>query len=184
MPQKQIYISNDDIPVFEELQQYAQQKGESVSSVVMEAVTDFLSARREISGKEEYVIQTIEYGTWIPEPAAVKKLKFYGRLLAVSSIDQGNGDFEQWKIYHTKKGKYLFWRKYGHVQEISLELTGNERDDNAEPATEEFMHAEYFITDSMPECKGIGTVTINERVLPAKLIQDAMDSLQVEWLDV
>lgn len=184
MPQKQIYISNDDIPIYEELQQYAQQTGESVSSVVIEAITDFLAARREMKGKEEYIIQTIECGTFVPEPVSVKRLKFYGRLLAASLSDRTNGIFEQWRIYHTKQGKLVFWHKFGYVEGEQLDLQGAENGSVDQSPQEEFIKAEYFIRDQIPVRNEEGIVTICERVVPAQLVQDAIDNLQVEWLEV
>ena len=108
MPNKTIYVKDEDIKVFEEAEKLG---GDSLSAVIAEAVKRFVSAERsKAAGFEQF---TLEVGRVNSRGADdVRKIRFVGRKLAeqtaytgqTSSQDDRGTDYA---IYQTKAGKII-----------------------------------------------------------------------------
>ncbi len=114
MPQKMIYIKDEDLPIFEQAEELG---GDSLSAVIAEALKRFVAAKQaEAQGMEEF---TLEAG--IIRPAGqgdddLRKVRFVGRLLAEGETFHGQGSDRRdrgmlCRIYQTKAGKILIWWK-------------------------------------------------------------------------
>jgi hypothetical protein len=170
MPNKTIYVKEEDLPIYERAAKIA---GDSLSGVVSDALKEYV-LRKEIEGAE--IKETIiEVGTWgADEDKNTKKIIFEGEKLAElteyddpSENDKTSG--ADWEIYKTKKGKYLVYR---------YKWSRGEKEIN---------RAEYFIINSLPETsEPVKTEGGQEIILPNKLIQKALRGTRtaIERLDI
>lgn len=140
MPQKHIYIREEDLPLFERAQALAGE--ESLSSVITEALRRYIAAKETFQeGFEEVVIKEGLSGEY-------RTLKFYGKKLASQTIYSNcetsnlNDRGYDVTVYLTKKGKLLVhahrwsrWQGEKGYQEYRVfnsleELHGTIRDDS------------------------------------------------------
>ena len=176
MPTKQIYLRNEDMALFAEAEQY----GDSMSKVIVEAVRDFVERKRAERDEEGFAEVEIEVGKLEPEPKDIKVVKFSGMFITKLSIKSDFMEFEEkldeateWVVYKTKKGKFLVYRKHTEVCE---DMDGRHDEKNAS----------YFILDEWP--KNDEAEMLNEKVaLPKWLISKVNQSefgAKTEWLDI
>ena len=108
MPNKTIYVKDEDLSIFEEAEKLGD---DSLSAVIAEAVKHFVAAERsKAQGMEEH---TLEVGQVNSRGADdVRKIRFVGRKLAgqtaytgqTSSRDDRGTDYQ---VYQTKAGKII-----------------------------------------------------------------------------
>ena len=114
MPNKTIYVKDEDLSLFEEAEKLG---GDSLSAVIAQAVKRFVQVKRaETQGLEDH---TLEVGRASTRGADdTRKIRFVGRKLAgqtaytgqTSSQDDRGTDY---KIYQTKAGKIIVhWRHW------------------------------------------------------------------------
>ena len=157
MPQKMIYIREEDLELFEKAQSLA---GESLSGVIAEALRQYVKKKEaEAEGFEEV---TLEVGYWPPRGAKeTKKIRFTGKSLAwgqkftgqTGSRDDRGTDYE---IYLTKKGKYLlYWHQWSRWQN-------------------EGSNADYALLSSLPKPGEEVEGELGDRIVfPASVLEEA-----------
>jgi hypothetical protein len=170
MPNKTIYIKDEDMPLFERAAEIA---GDSLSSVIADALRDYVRRKgAEGAGIREI---TLEVGTWPGKGEKnTRKVAFEGTKLGDLTVFSGQTNSRDdrgvdWEIYRTKKGKYLIYR---HVWS---------RWQN------ECSYAEYYIMDKIPKPDStIKTKDGDYIEVPAGLVQKAMEAVgqMVEILDI
>jgi|LSQX01.2.fsa_nt_gb hypothetical protein len=174
MPNKTIYVKDEDLGLFEEAEKLG---GESLSGVIAEALRRFVDVKRaEQQGMQEH---TIEVGIFRDQGADdTRKVRFIGRLLAEDEIYTGQMSDRrdrgtEFKIYQTKAGKILItWRNWTKWQ--------------GENNT-----ADYATFDELPgyddEISGKALdLCIPPETLPGSLLQEAAEALGqelVEWVE-
>jgi len=171
MPNKTIYVRDEDVSLFKEAEKLG---GDSLSGVIAEALRRFVSVKRaEQQGMQEH---TIEVGTFRDQGADdTRKVRFIGRLLAEDEIYTGQMSDRRdrgtvYQIYQTKAGKILIWWK---------QWTRWEREND---------YADYAVMDALPshgdELLGVVHVDSFEPVtLPGSLLQDAAEALGQEMVE-
>ncbi|WP_439031433.1 EXLDI protein [Gordonia terrae] len=119
MPNKTIYVSDDDIKVLERAQQVS---GGNLSGAVVEALRAYVrAADYRDAGYEEVVLRD--------GPDGVRRKRFFGRLLAEETeFDENTGNATQLTAYEGRTGKvvlavhYVDWVNYGVTRK---QKTGN-----------------------------------------------------------
>src|SRR5215217_6632010 len=111
MPNKTIYVSDADLPVFQRAQELV---GGNLSAAISQAL------RRRLEGFEEI---TVRVGV-----APGRKQRFQGVLLADWNRSTGDGSEEHYRVYRTRTGRFAVHvaRPKGHVWSAGKdgELTG------------------------------------------------------------
>ena len=118
MPAKTIYISEENLPLFERAEELGK---DSLSAVIAEAVKRFVEAKEaEGKGLEEHIL---EVGLFRSQGADdTKKVKFIGRLLAEGTKYSGqtsSGDDRGtiYRIYKTRAGRIIVhWMEWTRWQ--------------------------------------------------------------------
>jgi hypothetical protein len=103
LPNKTLYVRDDDLPLWERAQNYAAERNRSVSAVVTEALKTFLPAEIKAGDMSEIRVETGEeptitrafIGRWLVEPDAD------GTRTVVDGYDAGT----YWGIALTRRGK-------------------------------------------------------------------------------
>jgi len=110
MPNKTIYVRDEDLQVYEDAEKLG---GDSLSSVIAEALRRFVDVKRaEAQGMEEY---TLKVGILRSQgDDDIRKLRFVGRLLASAEVFTGQTSDRRdrgtdYKIYQTEAGNILVW---------------------------------------------------------------------------
>jgi len=171
MPNKTIYVREEDLPVFEEAEKLG---GNSLSAVIAQAVKRFVQVKRaESGGMEEY---TLTAGTLRTEGADdIKQVRFVGRKLAEADVYTGQTSDRRdrgtvYQIYQTKAGKVLVWWKRWSCWE-------GEND-----------YADYAVMDQLPGYdddifgRAHGDM-LGPVELPGSLLQDAAEALGQELVE-
>lgn len=158
--QKQIYIKDADLEIFEKAEALA---GESLSATIAEALRRFVEVEEaKADGMSE---QEIEVGVFSDRSSAdTRKIRFIGKQIASAWVYSGQTGSQDdrgtyYTLYLTKKGKLLLCRKHwSRWQGEDTTVT-------------------YEIYDSLAEIENV----------PGSLIQDAGEALGMdtaEYLDV
>ena len=113
MPNKTIYVKDEDVQLFEEAEKLG---GDSLSGVIAEALRRFVTVKRaEMFGMQEY---TLPVGILCSQgDDDVRTVRFVGRLLAEAEVLTGQTSSRSsrddrgtdYKIYQTQAGKILVW---------------------------------------------------------------------------
>jgi EXLDI family protein len=167
MPNKTIYVSNEDQSVYERAQALA---GDNLSSVLVRALKEFISrTEAQAKGLKEVVIQTGIKGLQ-------QEKRFNGRLVIKW---QGAGDNNDWytsRVFRTAKNQW------------AVELT-------KQPNLEIFRQRDFWRTadyfEYTPDTQLLVLKTLKEAegVLPSALIKvmhqaQSKDEAPVEYLDI
>jgi len=175
VPNKTIYVRDEDLPIFEQAEELG---GDSLSAVIAEAVKRFVSAEKaKAAGFEQF---TLEVGRVNSRGADdVRKIRFVGRKLAgqtaytgqTSSQDDRGTDYQ---IYQTKAGKIIVhWESWSRWDG-------------------EGSSADYAVLDQLP---GHGSEIYGQirddddyiepypEKLPGSLLQDAAEALGQELVE-
>ena len=174
MPNKTIYVREEDLPVFEEAEKLG---GDSLSAVIAQAVKRFVQVKRaESGGMEEY---TLTAGTLRTEGADdIKQVRFVGRKLAEADVYTGQTSDRRdrgtvYQIYQTKAGKILVWWRRWSCWERENDYT------------------DYAVMDALPGYdddifgRAHGDM-LGPVELPGSLLQAAAEALGeelVEWIE-
>jgi EXLDI family protein len=104
MPNKTIYVSDTDLPVFERAQELA---GDNLSSTIAKALRVYIDARE---GKHhDFEEVTLQVGK-----ITRTSKQFIGRLLAKGKLaERTNPEVSQYKVYETRKGNFVLHVKRG-----------------------------------------------------------------------
>ena len=174
MPNKTIYVKDEDVQLFEEAEKLG---GDSLSGVIAEALKRFVDAKRaEVQGMQEY---TLSVGILCSQgDDDTRKVRFVGRLLAEAEVLTGQTSSRDdrgtdYKIYQTKAGKVLvWWRRWTRWEGGS-----------------DFL--DYAVFDALPgyddEVYGkMHGEHLPPETLPGSLLQEAAEALGeelVEWIE-
>jgi len=174
MPNKTIYVREEDLPVFEEAEKLG---GDSLSSVIAEALRRFVDVKRaEQQGMKECNLTVgILHAQGDDD---IRTIRFVGRLLAEATVYSGQTSDRKdrgtdYRVYQTMAGKVLVWWRRWSCWE-------GEND-----------YADYAVMDALPshgdELLGVVHVDSFEPVtLPGSLLQEAAEALGqelVEWVE-
>jgi EXLDI family protein len=97
MPNKTIYVADDDLPIFQRAQELAGGKLSAAISVALRRYVEFEEGRQE--GYEEIVVQVGQGGVG-------RKQRFMGVLLGEWGRTQGNR-VEMFRVYRSRKGRFV-----------------------------------------------------------------------------
>jgi|LSQX01.1.fsa_nt_gb hypothetical protein len=174
MPNKTIYVKDEDLQIFEEAEKLG---GDSLSGIIAEALRRFVDVKRaEQQGMQEY---TLSVGVLRSQGADTRKVRFVGRLLAEAEVltDQTSSSRSSrddrgtdYKIYQTQAGKILVWWKRWTRWEGGSDLL------------------DYAVFDALPgyDDEIYGKVLDLIEKLPGSLLQEAAEALGeelVEWIE-
>ena len=153
MPNKTIYIAEDDMAIFQKAQEVA---GESISKVIVQALQQYVALKEALSsGFKEYEVLRGYQG----EGVNVEKARFIGkRLSGLALYYETEPDEYVYTLYLTRKGQFM----------LQL-MKGENFQDKYAPIDYEFEVIEDF---SKLYTKG----------LPSKLIEDAEKQLGKEHI--
>jgi len=101
MPNKTIYVSDADLPIFEKAQQLA---GGNLSATIAQALRRFVESR-EVRSEGFHEI-TVKVGS-----VAYTRKRFLGRLIAKGRVNTSGGRREALEVYQTAKGKLVLYIK-------------------------------------------------------------------------
>ncbi|MFG1604543.1 EXLDI protein [Actinoplanes sp. NPDC049265] len=95
MPNKTIYVSDDDLPLYQRAQELA---GGTLSAAISAALRRFVEVEEgRQQGFEEVVVRV--------GPGLGRKQRFSGMLLA--EMEQTGERDEKYRVYHTRSGKFV-----------------------------------------------------------------------------
>ncbi|WP_066366491.1 EXLDI protein [Herbidospora mongoliensis] len=97
MPNKTIYVADDDLPMFERAAQLAGGKLSAAISTALQRYVEMEEGREE--GYEEVILK-------VGQGTAVRKQRFAGLLLGEWGRTVGQRD-ERYRVYRSRKGKYV-----------------------------------------------------------------------------
>jgi len=171
MPNKTIYVKDEDLQLFEEAERLG---GDSLSGIIAEALRRFVDVKKsEAQGLQEF---TLSVGTWrFRGDDNLRKVRFTGRKLAEAEVYSGQTSSRDdrgtlYRIYQTRAGKILVWWK---------NWTKWERENDT---------ADYAVLDQLPgyDDEIYGKVLDLIEKLPGSLLQEAAEALGeelVEWVE-
>ncbi|MBO0855536.1 MAG: EXLDI protein, partial [Nocardia sp.] len=100
MPNKTVYVSDDDLPLFQRAQELV---GGNLSGAIVTALRRYIELEEgRQAGFEEIILRVGHNGA--------RQVRFSGVLLT-ESADMGNERFERIRIYRSRKDKYVLHRQ-------------------------------------------------------------------------
>ncbi|MBB5779126.1 EXLDI protein [Nonomuraea angiospora] len=114
MPNKTIYVSDEDLPIFQRAQELAGGKLSTAISVALRRYVEMEEGRQE--GYEEIIVQVGQ--------GAGRKQRFSGVLLGEWGRTSRSGRVEMFRVYRSRKGKFVL-----HVDRSPDWVSGSESDD-------------------------------------------------------
>ena len=168
MPNKTIYVRDEDLQVYEDAEKLG---GDSLSSVIAEALRRFVDVKRaEAQGMDEHHLEVgIFRGSGTSD---LRRVRFVGRQLAAGGKYSGqtsSGDDRGvvYGIYQTRAGKILIWWKHWSRWE-------NENDT-----------ADYAVKDALPgyDDEVWGKALDSPMDIPGSLLQEAAEALGQELVE-
>ena len=171
MPNKTIYVREEDLPVFEEAEKLG---GDSLSAVIAEAVKRFVAVKRaEGQGMEEH---NLTAGTLrAVGDDDIRTIRFVGRLLAEATVYSGQTSDRRdrgtcYRVYQTRAGKILVWWEKWSRWEGENDVT------------------DYAVLNALPgyDDEVPGKIDDYPISLPGSLLQEAAEALGeelVEWIE-
>ena len=169
MPNKTIYVKDEDLAIFEEAEKLG---GDSLSAVIAEAVKRFVSVKRgEGADMKEYTLNVGIFRTQGVDDT--RKIRFVGRLLAEGTtysgqFSDGRDRGTKYRIYQSRAGKVIpVWEHWS--------------DHDGENTT-----VDYIVLGSLPdqndEFEGAG-FGIPVSGFPGSLLQEAAEKLGQEMVE-
>jgi hypothetical protein len=172
MPNKTIYVKDEDVQIFEEAEKLG---GDSLSGVIAEALRRFVTVKRaEMFGMREHALPV---GILHAQGDDTRKVRFVGRLLAEAEVltDQTSprdrdGRGTDYKIYQTQAGRVLVWWKRWTRGEGGSDFL------------------DYAVMDTLPgyndEISGkVHGEHLPPETLPGSLLQEAAEALGEELVE-
>lgn len=104
MAKKTFYLSEEDLTIYEKAKTIA---GDSISSVIMQSLKDIVVKweKQELGFKEEILFEGKEF--YSDSQRQGQLFKFIGKLLSEVSREYESGVTNTYKLYLTRKGKFL-----------------------------------------------------------------------------
>ena len=173
MPNKTIYVKDEDLQIFEEAEKLG---GDSLSGIIAEALRRFVATKKaERQGMQEY---TLPVGVLRSQgDDDIGQIRFVGRKLAeaevltdqTSSRDRDDRGTD-YKIYQTQAGRVLVWWKRWTRWEGGSDLL------------------DYAVLNALPgyDDEVPGKIDDYPISLPGSLLQEAAEALGrelVEWVE-
>ena len=171
MPNKTIYVKDEDLQIFEEAEKLG---GDSLSSVIAEALRRFVAVKRaEQQGMKECNLTVgILHAQGDDD---IRTIRFVGRLLAEATVYSGQTSDRRdrgtcYRVYQTRAGKILVWWKRWTRWEGGSDLL------------------DYAVFDALPgydeEVYGkIHGEHLPPETLPGSLLQEAAEALGEELVE-
>ena len=152
MPRKNLYVTKDDEPIFDEAAEVLGE--ESLSAAIASVLRRAVEAKKaELEGMEQIELEVGTRSGVMSDTPDLKKIRFTGKELAFHRKLQGNDTRGvDTTLYRTKKGKFLLF-----VEDWSRW--------QGEATT-----SEYFIYDTLEDVETSGNAT-------GQLIRDAKEAL-------
>lgn len=157
MATKNIYIADADLPIYDKAVALA---GDKLSSIITNLVRQYVENEEAKTGGMESI--NIEVG----DKSNYKKVQFVGKVIASENTyhgqtSEGRDRGTEWKIYATKKGKFLVWWEHWSCWQ------------------NEGSNSEYVVMDSLPGYdqdigKGLDVV-----IVPGQVIAEAAKAIGV-----
>ena len=168
MPNKTIYVREEDLPVFEEAERLG---GDSLSSIIAEALRRFVDVKRaELFGMREHALPVGVLRSQGDDD--VRTVRFIGRLLAEADVYHGQTSDRKdrgtdYRVYQTKAGKIRGWGEKGSRWERENDT------------------ADYAVLDQLPgyDDEIYGKVLDLIETLPGSLLQEAAEALGEELVE-
>jgi len=157
MPNKTIYIADEDMPVFQKAQEVA---GESVSKVIIQALRQYI-LQKDLEETELKECEAMKgtHGSGMN----VQKARFIGKWLSKITVGSEYGESETtYNLYFTRRGKFVLQIRTEYRPEIDMPI-----------------EYDYHIIEDFNKL-----YTWN---LPSKLIKDAEEQLgksHIRFLDI
>jgi len=121
MPNKTIYITETDLPIFNQAQELA---GNNLSATIVEALKRFIKNEEgKRAGYDEVVIKLGENGTY-------QNKRFIGKEMARSQSfdDENAGIAKVWIVYETAKNHYALYTKEIHdISDTLMQMKINQK---------------------------------------------------------
>jgi len=157
MPNKTVYVSDDDLPLFQRAQELV---GGNLSGAIVTALRRFIELEEgRQSGFEEIVLRVGHNG--------IRQVRFSGQLLS-DTHDYSDKSFKSVRVYHSRKGKYVVHTQHSKWSDYPTETSWIKDITNwrrmlgvGDPDWGEFTMDIY---DSVADLKGKVPDTIYERV--------------------
>lgn len=141
MPQKTIYVKEEDLPVFEEAMALGE---ESLSGIIVESLREYLDKKKKFEReKKEWILEVGEkkvsfiaqliFSTIVPKYRKIKEIEkesvFMGMAKVEVEKEKTIPKYDKYEIYLSEKGSYLIWwnvdgeKDYCIVEQIDEETT-------------------------------------------------------------
>lgn len=170
MPNKTIYVKDEDLQVFEEAEKLG---GDSLSSIIAEALRRFVDVKRaEVQGMKEC---NLTVGVLRSQGADIRKVRFVGRLLAEAEVLTGQTSSRDdrgtdYRVYQTQAGNILVWWQRWSRWEGENDVI------------------DYAVLNALPgyDDEVPGKIDDYPISLPGSLLQEAAEALGeelVEWVE-
>ncbi|WP_406267939.1 EXLDI protein [Nocardia sp. NBC_00881] len=176
MPNKTIYVADDDLPLFQRAQELV---GGNLSGAVVTALRRFIELEEgRLEGYDEIVLGVGRDG--------VRQVRFSGTLLG-EWRDVNDTRIEHVRVYRTRKGKYVMHAQYSNWDEYPADAGANLLKDWKDPKSwrrllgvgqQDWGEFLFVVVDSLDELKG---------QLPDKFYQrvvDVAEGPKIEDLDI
>jgi len=171
MPNKTIYVRDEDVSLFEEAEKLG---GDSLSSIIAEALRRFVAVKRaEMFGMREHALPVGVLRSQGDDD--VRTVRFVGRMLSSAEVFTGQLSDRKdrgkyFRIYQTKAGKVLVWWKSWSRWEGESDLL------------------DYAVMDTLPgyndEISGkVHGEHLPPETLPGSLLQEAAEALGEELVE-
>lgn len=172
MPNKTIYVSDDDLPLFQRAQQLV---GGNLSGAIVAALRRFIELEEsKQAGYDEVVVRVGPEGT--------RKVRFVGRQLAHWNRTTKKGRIEIYQVYQGRSGKFAVhiqiadWEKYEDTGNW-LQDMGGWRGMIGLGGPPEWGDYRLEIVDSLDKVRDL----VPDKVY--RVVLDAVDHSQVEDLE-
>jgi len=171
MPNKTIYVKDEDLQIFEEAEKLG---GDSLSGIIAEALRRFVAVKRaEMFGMREHALPVGVLRSQGDDD--IRQIRFVGRKLAEADVYHGQTNDRRdrgtvYQIYQTKAGKILVWWK---------QWTRWEREND---------YTDYAVMDALPGYdddifgRAHGDM-LGPVELPGSLLQEAAEALGEELVE-
>ncbi|WP_040784808.1 EXLDI protein [Nocardia pneumoniae] len=176
MPNKTIYVADDDLPLFQRAQELV---GGNLSGAVVTALRRFIELEEgRLEGFDEVVLKVGHDG--------VRQVRFSGTLLG-EWHDVNDTRIEHVKVYRSRKGKYVMHAQYSNWDEYPADAGAKWLKDWRDPKSwrrllgvgqQDWGEFIFVVVDSPEELKG---------QIPDKLYQRVVDLAEgpkIEDLDI
>jgi EXLDI family protein len=177
MPNKTIYVADDDLPLFQRAQELV---GGNLSGAIVTALRRFLEIEEGVrAGYEEVVLPV--------GPDGVRKQRFLGRPVADWTRFTETGVNERYRVYQGRSGKFVLHTQVANWSKWRMDESGNWLKDLTGPRNIRGMLGLGAPDWGEFALEVVDTLADLRRKVPDKLyriIVDTLDNPQIEEVDV